>query len=129
MLRYLQKVCTVLSTDHVLQNVHFLVCEDNKAVIKMIIEGGKPKHAVCLKNTVWTWIRCVAGDWSPATHVRYVNTKKQVADILTKSSVTFSQWTDLTQFINIHPTQSSDRSVHGHFKPLPNHLSHVAVDA
>ena len=44
--------------------------------------------------------------------IRYVNTKEQLADILTNGSVAFSQWTDLSQLI------TSAKSVRGHFKLL-----------
>ena len=65
--------------------VHF---EDNEAVIKMIIKERSPtmRH-VCLEPRELPLIGCLTElTWNPKIQSKYVNTKNQLADILTKGS-------------------------------------------
>ena len=80
-----------------------LVCfEDNEAVIKMTIKGRSPNmrhvqrtHRV---NLDWLFER-IAND--PGIRIKYVGTKQQIADILTKGSFTAIQWKALLRLAQI----------------------------
>ena len=83
-----------------------LVCfEDNEAVIKMTIKGRSPNmrhvqrtHRV---NLDWLFER-IARD--PGIRIKYVGTKQQIADILTKGSFTAIQWKALLRLAQIGPS-------------------------
>ena len=80
-----------------------IVCfEDNEAVIKMTIKGRSPNmrhvqrsHRV---NLDWLFDR-MAKD--PGIRIKYVGTKQQIADILTKGSFTAEQWKALCRLAQI----------------------------
>jgi hypothetical protein len=80
-----------------------IVCfEDNEAVIKMTIKGRSPNmrhvqrtHRV---NLDWLFER-MARD--PGIRIKYVGTKQQIADILTKGSFTGIQWKALLRLAQI----------------------------
>ena len=70
--------------------------EDNDAVIKMIVKGRSPNlrhvgrtHRVDLD---WLFDRITK---DPNIYVKWVGTKEQLADILTKGSFTAQAWFDL----------------------------------
>ena len=70
------------------------VFEDNEAVIKMIIKGRSPTmrhvsrtHRVALD---WLFDRIKL---DPKIQIKYIDTKKQLADILTKGNFTRDEWT------------------------------------
>ena len=72
------------------------VFEDNEAVIKMIIEGRSSTmrhvsgtHRVAL-NRLFGRINL-----DSIIQIRYIDTKHQLADILTKGNVTRDQWNSL----------------------------------
>ena len=76
------------------------VFEDNEAVIKMIIKGRSPKmrhvsrtHRVALD---WLFDRI---NLDPKIQIKYIDTKNQLADILTKGSFTRDEWNHLLCFI------------------------------
>ena len=76
-----------------------VVMEDNEAVIKMIIKGRSPNmrhvsrtHRVNL-DWLFFYISC-----DPNTTIKYVNTKNQIADILTKGS--FPPWRGKTCYLS-----------------------------
>ena len=67
--------------------------EDNESVIKMVIKGRSPAlghvprtHRVDLD---WLFERC---QYDPAIKIRFVPTKDQMADVLTKGSFTAVLW-------------------------------------
>ena len=80
-----------------------IVCfEDNEAVIKMTVKGRSPNmrhvqrtHRV---NLDWLFER-MAKD--PGIRIKYVGTKQQIADILTKGSFTSQQWEALLRLAQI----------------------------
>ena len=91
--------------DYVPRNTHSSQCvyifEDNEAVIKMIIKGRSPtmRHASRTHR--------VARDWlfdriklEPRIQIKYVDTKNQLADILTKGSFSRDEWNDLLRLFN-----------------------------
>ena len=83
-----------------------LVCfEDNEAVIKMTIKGRSPNmrhvqrtHRV---NLDWLFERI---NQDPGIRIKYVGTKQQIADILTKGSFTAIQWKALLRLAQIGPS-------------------------
>ena len=69
------------------------VFEDNEAVIKMIIKGRSPTmrhvsrtHRVTLE---WLFDRI---NLDPKIQIRYIDTKHQLADMLTKGNFTRDEW-------------------------------------
>ena len=77
------------------------IFEDNECVIKMIIKGRSPT----LRNVSRT--HRVALDWifdminlDPKIQIRCVDSKNQLADILTKGHVTHDEWNHLLCLLN-----------------------------
>ena len=78
------------------------VFEDNEAVIKMIIKGRSPTmrhvsrtHRVALD---WLFDRIIL---DPKIQIKYIDTKNQLADILTKGNLTRDEWNHLLCLFNI----------------------------
>ena len=79
------------------------VFEDNEAVIKMIIKGRSPTmrhvsrtHGVALD---WLFDRI---NLDSKIQIKYIDTKNQLADILTKGNFTLDEWNHLLSFIMSH---------------------------
>ena len=97
------------NVDFILSNVQSshqaaLLCvfEDNEAVIKMIIKGRSPT----MRHVSRT--HRVALDWSfdrinldSKIQIKYIETKNQLADILTKGNFTRDEWNHLLSLFNI----------------------------
>ena len=84
------------------QQALLYVFEDNEAVIKMIIKGTSPTmrrvsrtHRVALD---WLFDRI---NLDPKNQIKYIDTKNQLADILTKGSFTHDEWNHLLNLCNI----------------------------
>ena len=84
------------------QEALLYVLEDFEAVIKMIIKGRSPtmrhfsrSHRVAL---VWLFDRIRL---DPTIQIKYIDTKNQLADILTKGNFTRDEWNHLLCFFNI----------------------------
>ena len=78
------------------------VFEDNEAVIKMIMKGRSPTmghvsrtHRVSLD---WLFDRI---NLDPKIEIKYIDTKNQLADILTKENFTRDEWNHLLTLFNI----------------------------
>ena len=78
------------------------VLEDNEAVIKMIMKGRSPT----MRHVSRT--HRVAVDWlfdrinlDPKIQIKYIDTKNQLADILTKGNFTHDEWNHLFNLLNI----------------------------
>ena len=76
--------------------------EDNEAVIKMIMKGRSPTmrhvprtHRVALD---WLFYRI---NLDPKIQIKYIDTKSQLADILTKGNFTRDEWNHLLTLFNI----------------------------
>ena len=76
--------------------------EDNEAAIKMIIKGRSPTmrhvsrtHRVALD---WFFDRL---NLDPKIHIKYIDTKSQLADMLTKGNFTRDEWNHLLCLFNI----------------------------
>ena len=84
------------------------VFEDNEAVIKMITRGRSPTmrhvsrtHRVALD---WLFDRIILDS---KIQIRYIDTKHQLADILTKGNVTRDEWNNLLHLFNISHLSST----------------------
>ena len=84
------------------QEALLYVFEDNEAVIKMIIEGRSPTmrhisrtHRVALD---WLFDRI---NLDSKIQIKYIDTKNQPADILTKGNFTLDEWNHLMSLFNI----------------------------
>ena len=78
------------------------VFEDNLAVIKMIMKGRSPTmrhvsrtHRVALD---WLFDRFIL---DPKIQIKYIDTKNQLADMLTKGNFTRDEWNHLLTLFNI----------------------------
>ena len=84
------------------QEALLYVFEDNEAVIKMILKGRSPT----MRHVSRT--HRVALDWlfdrihlDPKIQIKYIDTKNQLADILTKGNFTRDEWNHLLCLFNI----------------------------
>ena len=84
------------------QEALLYVLEDNEAVIKMIIKGRSPS----MRHVSRTFR--VALDWlfdrinlDAKIQIKYIDTKNQLADILTKGNFTRDEWNHLLSLFNI----------------------------
>ena len=84
------------------QEALLYVFEDNEAVIRMIMKGRSPTmrhvsrtHRVAL---YWLFDRI---NLDPKIQIKYIDTKNQLADILTKGNFTRDEWNHLLTLFNI----------------------------
>ena len=84
------------------QEALLYVFEDNEAVIKMIIKGRSPTMRLVSRT------HRVALDWlfdrinmDPQIQIKYIDTKNQLANILTKGNFTRDEWHYLLCLFNI----------------------------
>ena len=99
----MQDIDSVLSNDQsARQEALLYVFEDNEAVIKMIMKGRSPTmrhvsrtHRVALH---WLFDRI---NLDPKIQIKYIDTKNQLADILTKGNFTRDEWNHLLTLFNI----------------------------
>ena len=87
------------------------IFEDNEAVIKMIIKGRSPTmrhvsrpHRVALD---WLFDRIKL---DPKIQIKYIDTKNQLADMLTKGSFTRDEWNHLLYLFDISHFSSAECS-------------------
>ena len=90
------------------QEALLYVFEDNEAVIKMIMKGRSPT----IRHVSWT--HRVALDWfldrvnlDSKIQIKYIDTKHQLADILTKGNFTRDVWNHLLNLFNISHFRST----------------------
>ena len=78
------------------------VFEDNEAVIKMIIEGRSPtmRHVSRTHRVALDWLFDRI-NLDSKIQIKYIDTKNQLADILTKGSFTSDEWNHLLCLFNI----------------------------
>ena len=83
------------------QEALLYVFEDNEAVIKMIVKGRSPTmrhvsrtHRVALD---WVFYRI---NLDSKIQIKYIDTKNQLADILTKGNFTRDEWNHLFVFVS-----------------------------
>ena len=85
------------------------IFEDNEAVIKMIIKGRSPTMRYVSRT------HRVALDWlfdrinlDPKIQIKYIDTKNQLADILTKGNFTRDEWNHLLCLFNVSHFSSTN---------------------
>ena len=87
------------------------VFEDNEAVIKMIIKGRSPtmRHVSRTHRVALDWLfDRISLD--PKIQMKYIDTKNQLADMLTKGNFTRDEWNHLLCLFNISHFSSTDWS-------------------
>ena len=91
-------------------------------ILKMTIKGRSPnmRHVVRTQRVDLDWLWERLRD-DPGIHLRYVNTKKQLADMLTKGSFTQYTWQQLCDLCNLGPSVSSSTI------PLTNKIKFTQV--
>ena len=94
--------CVLSNVQSSHQGALLYVFEDNEAVIKMIIKGRSPTVRHVSKT------HRVALDWlfdrinlDPKIQIKYIDTKNQLADILTKGNFTRDEWNHLLCLFDI----------------------------
>ena len=85
-----------------LSDATLYVFEDNEAVIKMIIKGRTPtmKHVSTTHRVALDWLFDRI-KLDPQIPIRYIDTKHQVSDILTKGNFTRDEWNNLLHLFNV----------------------------
>jgi hypothetical protein len=79
--------------------------EDNDAVIKMVVKQRSPKlrHVARTHRVDLDWLfDRISND--PGCYIKFVGTKEQLADILTKGSFTADAWLTLLGLCQIYPS-------------------------
>ena len=103
------KINVLKNIDCVPSNVQFLrqeallyVFEDNEAVIKMIIKGRSPtmRHVARSHRVALDWLFDRI-NLDPQIQIKYIDTKNQLADTLTKGNFTRDEWNHLLCLFNI----------------------------
>ena len=84
------------------QEALLFVFENNEAVIKMIIEGRSPtmRHVSRTHRVALDWLFHRI-NLDPKIQIKYIDTKNQLADILTKGNFTRDEWNHLLCLFNI----------------------------
>ena len=84
------------------QEALLYVFEDNEAVIKMIIKGRSPtmRHVSRTHRVALDWLFDQL-NLDPKIQIKYIDTKKHLADTLTKGNFTRDEWNHLLCLFNI----------------------------
>ena len=84
------------------QKALLYVFEDNEVVINMIIKGGSPtiRHVSRTHRVALDWLFDRI-NLDPKIQIKYMDTKNQLADILTKGNFTRDEWNHLLCLFNI----------------------------
>ena len=84
------------------QEALLYVFEDNEAVIKMIMKGRSPtvRHVSRTHRVALDWLFDRI-NLDPKIQIEYIDTKNQLADILTKGNFTRDEWNHLLTLFNI----------------------------
>ena len=107
--KYQMKIDVMEDIDSVSSNVQFsrqetllYVFEDNEAVIKMIMKGRSPtmRHVSRTHRVALDWLFDRINLYSKI-QIKYIDTKNQLADILTKGNFTRDEWNHLLSLFNI----------------------------
>ena len=78
------------------------VFEDNEAVIKMIMKGRSPtmRHVFRTHRVALDWLFDRI-NLDPKIQIKYIDTKNQLADILTRENFTRDEWNHMLTLFNI----------------------------
>ena len=84
------------------KKLYLFVFEDNEAVIKMIIKGRSPtmRHVSRTHRVALDWLFDRI-NLDPKIQIKYIDTKNQLADILTEGNFTRDEWNHLLILFNI----------------------------
>ena len=84
------------------QEALLYVFEDNEAVIKLIMKGRSPtmRHVSRTHRVALDWLFDRI-NLDPKIQIKYIDTKNQLADILTKGNFTRDEWNHLLTLFNI----------------------------
>ena len=84
------------------QEAMLYIIEDNEAVIKMIIKGRSPtmRHVSRTNRVALDWLFDRI-NLNSKIQIKYIDTKNQFADILTKGNFTRDEWNHLLCLFNI----------------------------
>ena len=84
------------------QEALLYVFEDNEAVIKMIIKGRSPtmRHVARTHRFALDWL-FDRTNLDPKIQIKYIDTKNQLADILTNGNFTRDEWNHLLSLFTI----------------------------
>ena len=84
------------------QEALLYVFEDNEAVIKMIIKGRSPamRHVSRTHRVALDWLFDRI-NLDPKIQIKYIDTKNQLADILTKGNFERDEWNHLLCLFNV----------------------------
>ena len=84
------------------QEALLYVFEDNEAVIKMVMKGRSPtmRHVSRTHRVALDWLFDRI-NLDPKIQIKYIDTKNQLADILTKGNFTRDEWNHLLTLFNI----------------------------
>ena len=90
------------SGTHPGSNAMLYVFEDNEAVINMVIEGRSPtmRHVSRTHRVALDWLFDRI-NLDSKIQIRYIDTKHQLADILTKGNCTRDEWNNLLHLFKI----------------------------
>ena len=90
------------------QEALLYVFEDNEAVIKMIMKGRSPtmRHVSRTHRVALDWLFDRI-NLDPKIQIKYIDTKNQLADILTKGNFTRDEWNHLLTLFNISHVSST----------------------
>ena len=90
------------------QEALLYVFEDNEAVIKMIIKGRSPtmRHVSRTHRVALDWLFDRI-NLDSKIQIKYIDTKNQLADILTKGNFTRDEWNHLLNLFNIRHFKST----------------------
>ena len=91
------------------QEALLYVFDDNEAVIKMIIKGRSPtmRHVSRTHRVALDWLFDRI-NLDSKIQIKYIDTKNQLADILTKWNFTRDEWNHLLNLFNISHFSSTD---------------------
>ena len=107
------KIDVTRDIDAVLSNVQsarrealLYVLEDNEAVIKMIMKGRSPtmRHVSRTHRVALDWLFDRI-NLDSKNQIKYIDTKNQLADILTKGNFTRDEWNHFFEFVKHKPFQ------------------------
>ena len=93
------------------QEALLYVFEDNEAVIKMIIKGRSPtkRHVSRTHRVAFDWLFDRI-NLDPKIQNNYIDTKNQLANMLTKGNFTRDEWNHVLCLFNISHFSSTDCS-------------------
>ena len=88
--------------------VILVILEDNEAVIKMILKGRNPtqRHVGRTHRIDLDWLIENTRE-DPSMNMKYVNTKKQIADVFTKGQFSSQLWASLMNYMMLKKTREA----------------------